>query len=129
MNQYRRALSVASGLAMLFGLMTGSVALADPSDMETFQGCIDTAQAEALALITASGKVDFNLTRMAPSQLDLSQGECVTVRAYPGAGSETSIWFAESIVAGDEKVETTGRDITKETTSDSTAKAKKKNDD
>ena len=128
MNRHLRALFAAS-LAILFGQVTGFVAIADPSDTETFQGCVDTAQAESLTLVTASGKVDFNLTRMAPSQLNLSQGECVTVRAYPGAGPEMSTWFAESIVAGDEKVETTGRDITKETTSDSTAKPKKKNDD
>jgi hypothetical protein len=128
MNRHLRALFAAI-LVLLLGQMTAFVALADPSDIETFQGCVDTAQADALTLVTASGKVDFDLTRMAPSQLDLSQGECVTVRAYPGAGSEINTWFAESIVAGDEKVETTGRDFTKETTSDSTAKPKKKNDD
>jgi hypothetical protein len=127
---YRQcAMKIAAGLAVLAGLATAPVAMADPSNMETFQGCVLELTADQLVVRANEGPVAFNLMRMPPLTTGLKPDDCVTIRAYSGAGAEMTTWFAESIQQGDERVETTGRDITRETTSDSVAKPKKKNDD
>jgi hypothetical protein len=129
MKNLRWAAYLVVGLALTSASGLPTTVSADPSDTEVFQGCVIEMTAEQLALRTGSGPVIFNLTRMSPFDIGVKSDDCVTVRAYPGAGTEMSIWFAESIEEGDERLETTGREITKESTNDSPAKAKKKNDD
>ena len=123
------ALKIAAGVVLIAGLATSPVAMADPSNMETFQGCVLDTSTEQLLIRATEGPVAFNLTRMPPVTIGLKADDCVTVRAYPGAGAAMTTWFAESIQQGDERVETTGREITKETTRDSAAKPKKNDDD
>jgi hypothetical protein len=129
MTHFRWAAYLLGGLAFIpapGGVLTVN---ADPSNIESFQGCVIEIGLEQLALRTSSGPVTFNLTRMAPVTIGVKTDDCVTVRAYPGAGAEMSTWFAESVEEGDERLETTGREITKESTRDSPAKDKKKDDD
>jgi hypothetical protein len=129
MTRFRWAAYLVSGLALISAPGVVTTASADPSNVESFQGCVTELSVEQLALHTSSGPVAFNLTRMAAITIGVKLDDCVTVRAYPGAGAEISTWFAESVEEGDERVETTGREITRESTSDSPAKKKKKNDD
>jgi hypothetical protein len=131
MTHHRRTVWTAIGMAMITRMLSAAVATADPSDTETFQGCLVSQQEGVLTLTTGTPgiAVQFDLSRMDPASVNLAANECYTVRAYPGSGPSVVVWFAESIEQGDERIETTGREITKETTSDSPAKQKKKNDD
>jgi len=122
---------MAIGMAVISGMLGAAGASADPSATENFQGCLVSRQEGVLTLTTATPGVlvQFDLSLMDPTSVNLTADECYTVRAYPGSGPSIGILFAESIEQGDERIETTGREITKETTSDSPAKRKKKNDD
>ena len=131
MTHHRWTVGMAIGMAVISGMLGAAGASADPSATENFQGCLVSRQEAVLTLTTATPGVlvQFDLSRMDPTSVNLTADECYTVRAYPGSGPSIGILFAESIEQGDERIETTGREITKETTSDSPAKQKKKNDD
>src|SRR5215207_6418848 len=115
MTHHRWTVGMAIGMAVISGMLGAAGASADPSATENFQGCLVSRQEGVLTLTTATPGVlvQFDLSRMDPTSVNLTADECYTVRAYPGSGPSIGILFAESIEQGDERIETTGREITK----------------
>ncbi|MFN0070378.1 MAG: hypothetical protein ACKVVP_02670 [Chloroflexota bacterium] len=129
MKRIQAVARMTAGLALILTSVTTPAASADPSQGTTFQGCVLESTTETLVLRTSGVPTVFNLTRISANSLRPAEDDCITVRAYPGGGSEAQIWFAESIEEGDERIETTGREITQESTRDSTAKSKRNKPD